>query len=73
MAARHWTPEQKQKQAELIRRWSPWTESTGPQSADGKQKSSLNAYKGGLGARLRRLSKEVNELLRKHQDFLGKL
>jgi hypothetical protein len=73
MAARHWTSEQKKKQAELIRQWSPWKESTGPQSAGGKQRASRNAFKGGLAARLRALSKEINELLRNQQDFLGKL
>lgn len=35
--------------------------------------ASRNAFKGGLGARLRALSKEINELLRNQQDFLGKL
>jgi hypothetical protein len=71
MAARHWTSEQKKKQAELIRHWSPWNKSTGPQSEEGKQQASRNAFKGGRGARLRALSKEINELLRKQQDFLG--
>ena len=73
MAARHWTSEQKKKQAELIRQWSPWKDSTGPQSADGKQRASRNAFRGGIGARLRALSKEINELVRNQQDFLRKL
>ena len=33
--------------------------------------ASRNAFKGGFGARLRKLSKEINALLRKQQDFLG--
>jgi hypothetical protein len=70
MAARKWTTEQKQKQAELIRQWSPWTESTGPQSFAGKRKSARNADKGGLRTRLRTLAKDINELLRNQQDLL---
>lgn len=70
MAARKWTAEQRQKQAELIRQWSPWTESTGPQSFAGKRTSSRNADKGGLRTRLRTLSKEINELLLYQQDLL---
>lgn len=73
MAARKWTPEQKQKQAELIQQWSPWTESTGPQSVEGKRRASRNAYKGGLNSKLRALSKEINELLRNQQELLGRL
>lgn len=73
MAARQWTSEQKKRQAELIQQWSPWQKSTGPQSEEGKEKASRNAFKGGLGAKLRAMAKEINELLRNQQDFLGKL
>ena len=38
------------KQAEEIRRWMPWTLSTGPQTAEGKAKSSRNAWKGPMRA-----------------------
>ena len=30
MAARNWTPEQRQRQAGVIKRWSPCEQSTGP-------------------------------------------
>ena len=73
MAARKWTTEQKQKQAKLIQRWSPWTESTGPRSAAGKCAASGNAYKGGLRSELRALEKEINELLHKQQALLQRL
>ena len=70
MAARKWTPEQRQQQAERIRTWSPWTASTGPKSAAGKRAASGNAFKGGLRSELRKLEKEINELLRNPQKLL---
>jgi hypothetical protein len=41
-----WTPERRVKQAETIRRWQPWSKSTGPRSTEGKARSSRNADKG---------------------------
>lgn len=41
-----WTPERRAKQAEAIRRWQPWTKSTGPRTKKGKARSSRNADKG---------------------------
>ena len=49
MAARTWTPEQRQKQREAIQRWQPWRQSTGPQSVEGKATAARNAYAGGIG------------------------
>jgi hypothetical protein len=46
--ARVWTQEQKAVQAAAIRTWEPWKQSTGPQSMQGKAKSSRNAYKGSV-------------------------
>ena len=43
-----WTPERRRKQAEAIKRWSPWTKSTGPKSDTGKKTSRYNAYKHGF-------------------------
>lgn len=43
--ANGWTPERKARQAELIRNWKPWEQSTGPTSAEGKAASSRNAEK----------------------------
>ena len=57
MAARNWTPEQRQQQAERIRAWSPWEQSTGPRSAEGKAKASRNAWQGGSREMLRELSR----------------
>ncbi len=70
MATRRWTEEQKHRQAELIRQWAPWTQSTGPQSVNGKRKASRNAYRGGMRAEVRALAKKVNELLRAQADLI---
>jgi hypothetical protein len=40
--ARTWTPEQKARQADLIRSWKPWEKSTGPTSPAGKATASQN-------------------------------
>jgi len=42
----------------------PWEQSTGPKSPEGKAVSANNASKGGFRTELRRLRKEVNEMLR---------
>ena len=44
--SRAWTPERRARQAEAIRRWQPWTRSTGPRTAEGKAISSRNADQG---------------------------
>lgn len=53
--ARTWTPEQKAKQAALIRAWKPWQKSTGPRTAAGKAAASGNAS---LGMERKRLAIE---------------
>ncbi len=40
---RTWTPEARKAQAEAIRRWKPWTRSTGPKTQAGKETVSRNA------------------------------
>ncbi len=52
-----WTPERRARQAALIRTWKPWEQSTGPRSAEGKATASRNAWRGGLRALLRELSR----------------
>lgn len=61
MAARNWSPEQRQRQAELIRRWSPWKKSTGPRSEEGKAGASRNGWKGGHREMLRELARALSE------------
>lgn len=69
MAARNWTPEQRRQQAERIKTWQPWAQSTGPRTADGKARSSGNAWKGGHRESLRELAR----VLREHDDALKEL
>ena len=45
---RHWTMEERKRQSELIRKWKPWTRSTGPKTSEGKEKAKMNAHKHGL-------------------------
>jgi len=48
-----WTDEARAKQAQLIREWQPWKQSTGPVTAKGKRKSAKNWAKGSRGSLLR--------------------
>lgn len=42
-----WSPERRAKHAAAIRRWKPWTKSTGPKTASGKARAAQNATKHG--------------------------
>jgi len=53
---RHWTPAEWQRQVELIWQWQPWQHSTGAKTIEGKAISSRNAYKGGVGLMMRKIS-----------------
>jgi len=64
-----WTPERRARQAELIRRWQPWTRSTGPRTAAGKAKASRNAWKGGHWQQIRELRRLLNAEIREARDF----
>lgn len=64
--ANGWTPERKLKQAQAIRRWKPWEQSTGPRSVEGKQRASRRGWKGGVRHELRLLSRT----LRQHSALL---
>jgi len=46
--ARHWTDEQKARQAALIHTWQPWTRSTGARTPEGKAASSRNVLVGNV-------------------------
>ena len=68
-----WTEERRNRQSKAIRRWKPWTQSTGAKTAKGKEKVAQNAYKGGYGAQLRQLKVELNHLLRAQNDQLERI
>ena len=42
-----WTAERRARQATLIQNWRPWDTSTGPRTAEGKARSSGNAWQHG--------------------------
>ncbi len=58
---RRWTPEERQKQAEVARRHRPWEKSTGPRTARGKYRSSKYAYVHGFRSQAYR---DIRALLR---------
>lgn len=69
--ARHWTPEERQRQAQLIRQWQPWSKSTGPRTNEGKAASSKNAFvHGGRSAEWLESMKSVRTLLREQRKML---
>lgn len=59
-----WSKERRERQAELIRQWQPWAKSTGPKSAEGKERVARNAWRGGHRQKLRELAKMVNDEIR---------
>ena len=67
---RNWTPEQRQRQRELIQRWKPWEKSTGAKTPEGKKRSRQNAYKTGKSLEVRELIKCLNQLLRQQNKLI---
>ncbi len=59
--ANGWTPERRARQAEIIGKWKPWEQSTGPTTAEGKATSSHNAWCGGERELLRELARDLRE------------
>ena len=60
-----WTPERQKKQSELIQRWKPWENSTGPRTVQGRKTSSMNALKHGMrSAENREVEKLIAQLAR---------
>ncbi len=47
-----WTDERRARAAELCRRHRPWEKATGPRSAAGKARASLNGCRGDTGSEL---------------------
>jgi hypothetical protein len=61
--ARKWTPEQRARQAELIRTWAPWKASTGPRTPAGKAASSKNAVNFSCRELLREMARSNRQIL----------
>ena len=68
--ANGWTPERRKKQSEAIKRWKPWSKSTGPKSVEGKSAVSGNAWTGGYWIKLRQAIKELNQAMREQKNRL---
>jgi len=69
--ANGWTPERRAKQAEAIKRWKPWEQSTGPKTDEGKAEAAQNATKHGLrSAEWLEDQKRVKDLLRACRERL---
>ena len=69
--ARHWTDEQKARQAELIRGWQPWRHSTGAKTPEGKARSAANRQLS-LDAARRELDEALRTLVDAH-DRLSRM
>nr|AWD72273.1 hypothetical protein pH8NP1_p012 [Polaromonas sp. H8N] len=69
--ANGWTTERRQRQAELIKTWRPWEQSTGPKTPEGKAAVARNPWKGGHRQQLRELSKMVNEQVRQSRELVA--
>lgn len=67
---RTWTEEQKRKQAEKIRKWKPWEHSTGPKTAEGKERCRYNALKEGTYTAQ---WPAVRKALRLQKEFMGEV
>jgi hypothetical protein len=66
---RIWTPQARQRQAELIKQWQPWQHSTGAKTVAGKAICARNAYKGGERQRI----KAIHQLLRDAKCLLNEV
>ena len=65
------TPEHRSQAAQRIRAAAPWKRSTGPRTAEGKATASRNAFKGGMGAQVRALRKQANQMLRELHECIA--
>ena len=62
-----WSTERRVRQAEWIRRWRPWTRSTGPRTAAGKARSCRNAEKFRRDPEMRRAYLLIQQFFRTGQ------
>ena len=69
MSNHGWSKERRIKQAEAIKRWNPWEQSTGPVTDDGKARVARNAYKGAKRPKLRGLKSKLREIFKELKDL----
>jgi hypothetical protein len=62
------TPEHRALKAALIKRWKPWEKSTGPKSPEGKSRSAMRGFKGGIRPLMRELCRALMEQERQYFD-----
>ena len=65
------TTEHRAMRSKMIHQWKPWLKSTGAKTEEGKCKSAMNAYKGGLRSKQRELNKQLNEQMKAMLNFMG--
>lgn len=66
---RQWTPQERQRQAQLIRQWQPW-HNAGVKTPEGKAISCMNAWKHGAYSAE---TKECMLILRAQKKLMGAL
>ena len=69
----YWTEERRQEQRERIQASKAWLKSTGPITANGKAKSSRNAFKGGVVSNINKLVKQVNAMVKEQREALKRI
>ena len=69
----YWTEERRQEQRERIQASKAWLKSTGPITANGKAKSSRNAFKGGVVSNINELVKQVNAMVKEQREALKRI
>ena len=67
------TPEHRKLRAELIKKWKPWENSTGPRTEEGKARASRNGFKGGQWREMLELARSVSAALREQRNSLRNL
>ena len=68
-----WTQARRDGQAQAIHHWQPWKHSTGPRTASGKARSSMNAFLGAPRRRLRHCFARLNAELKAHQNAIEEI
>lgn len=71
--ANGWPSERRALQAELIKSWRPWDQSTGPRTAAGKSTVAANRAKSRGESSVRATLRELRLLLREQREALRRL